>query len=296
MGLPRRARAKLGQNFLRDQKILKKIADFAQIEKTDTVVEVGPGEGTLTAFLLERAKKVIAVEKDEKLAELLKQKFKIQISNSELKFIHGDVLEIENLLEIAKLKIENYILVGNIPYYITGAIFKKFLQSDNPPESITFVVQKEVAERIVARDGKESILSISIKAYGKPEFGGIIKAGSFYPKPKVNSAVIAIRDISKSRFLRSDLKKCPEGQTLGISEKKFFEILKAGFAHKRKLLIKNLEKMSKGIKGHPLGQNSSRVPLGKTPFDTFKKCGISEKARAENLKVEDWICLTRELM
>ncbi|MBN2094091.1 MAG: ribosomal RNA small subunit methyltransferase A [Candidatus Zambryskibacteria bacterium] len=276
-----RIKKSLGQNFLRDEKILRKIADFAQIDKEDMVVEIGPGEGTLTKLLLERAKKVIAIEKDKKLAEKIREKFKYQISNNKLKIISGDILEpptgfFSIFFEEKSAKREknlvgggSYKLVGNIPYYITGAIFKKFLQ--NPPagvqpESITFVVQKEVAKRIIAshsakasRDKhKESILSISIKAYGKPEYGGVIKAGSFYPKPKVDSAIIAIRDINKKKFKE-------------IDEKKFFEILKKGFAHKRKLLIKNLGISEKNL----------------------KKIGIYPKARAEDLKIEDWFRLAK---
>ena len=284
----------LGQNFLRDRGILKKIADFAQIEKEDTVVEVGPGEGTLTELLLERAKKVIAIEKDEKLVEFLKEKFAKEIKEEKLKIIAGDILKVsEGVFEMPrsqKTPFDTYKVVGNIPYYITGAIFKKFLEPKNQPSSITFVVQKEVAERIMgshfakaSRDKKESILSISIKVYGTPEFGGVIKAGSFYPKPKVDSAIIAVRNISKENFLRCHLRKLGlKGGTLGNLEKRFFEILKAGFAHKRKLLIKNL-----GVSKTPFLEISS-----KGVFDT---CGISEKARAEDLKVEDWICLTREI-
>jgi 16S rRNA A1518/A1519 N6-dimethyltransferase RsmA/KsgA/DIM1 with predicted DNA glycosylase/AP lyase activity len=130
-----------------------------------------------------------------------------------------------------------------------------------------------VAERIIARDNKESILSISIKAYGMPEYGGTIKAGSFYPKPKVDSAIIAIRNISKKRFKEIPLLTSSETKDEKQIEEKFFKILKAGFAHKRKLLIKNL-----GVKK-----------------EIFEKCGISEKARAENLKVKDWICLAKKL-
>jgi 16S rRNA (adenine1518-N6/adenine1519-N6)-dimethyltransferase len=245
------AKKSLGQNFLRDKKILKKIADFARIEKTDTVVEVGPGEGTLTELLLERAGKVIAIEKDENLAKLLQDNFKFQISNNKLEIINADILELPE-----EFFSGGYKLVGNIPYYITGALFKKFLESENQPGSITFVVQKEVADRIIVRDGKESILSISIKAYGKPEYGGIIKAGSFNPKPKVDSAIISIRDITP------------------LSSKNFFEILKKGFAHKRKLLIKNLE----------------------TKKEVFEKCGIPEKTRAENISVDNWICLAKNLL
>jgi 16S rRNA (adenine1518-N6/adenine1519-N6)-dimethyltransferase len=287
----------LGQHFLRDKGILKKIADFAGIKKEDVVIEVGPGEGSLTEFLLEKIKKparldsesvsgrVIAVEKDGKMVEFLEKKFSREIKNRELKIVEGDILspQVQKCTDIFLLENSScsaqsasqgisghvdskYLLVGNIPYYITGALFKKVLESANPPKSITFVVQKEVAERIVARDAKESILSISIKAYGKPKYGGIIKAGSFYPKPKVDSAIIHVGDISKSRFDE-------------INETKFFEILKAGFAHKRKLLIRNLDKFEKTEKMKEI----------------FVKYGISEKARAENLPVEKWIRLAEEL-
>lgn len=252
-----RAKKSLGQNFLRDGKILKKIADFARIEKNDLVVEVGPGEGTLTSLLVERAEKVIAIEKDEKLAEILKEKFKKEIDGKRLGVICGDILKLQ-FQNVPPS--QNYVLVGNIPYYITGMLFKAFLEAENQPKSITFVVQKEVADRILTRDGKESVLSISIKAYGAPEFGGKIKAGSFFPKPKVDSAIISIRNINKEKFTKA-------------TEKKFFKILKTGFAHKRKLLIKNLG----------------------TGKEVFEKCGILEKTRAENLSVENWICLAKEL-
>jgi 16S rRNA (adenine1518-N6/adenine1519-N6)-dimethyltransferase len=247
------AKKSLGQNYLSDPKILERIADLAHITKQDIVLEVGPGMGSLTKFLLERAKEVIAVEKDGELASKLKEA-KIE----RLKIIEGDILEIENLLKIAKLEIENYVLVGNIPYYITGALFKKFLESKNPPSSITFVVQKEVAERIAAKDGKESILSISVKAYGEPQLGGIIKAGSFSPVPKVDSGIISVRGISKERFKKTK-----------ISEKEFFEVIKKGFAHKRKLLRRNL-----GIDG-----------------EILEKCNIDINSRAEDLSVDDWFCI-----
>lgn len=278
------AKKSLGQNFLRDAKILKKIVDFAQIEKEDVVVEVGPGEGGLTKPLLDKARKVIAIEKDDELAEGLVDKFDLEIKAGKLEIVRGDILN-------HSPSTTNYKLVGNIPYYITGAIFKKFLESKNPPKSICFVTQKEVADRIVARDGKESILSISIKVFGNPEYGGLIKAGSFYPKPKVDSAIIAVRGISREKFFeRASRVRRHEheheheeifSRKLSVQseddfsrlEKKFFEILKKGFAHKRKLLMKNLE-----------------VP--KTVFDI---CGIGEKARAENLKVENWLCLANEI-
>lgn len=244
----KRPKKTLGQNFLRDPKILKKIADFAYIEPTDTVVEIGPGEGTLTKILLEKCNKLIVIEKDENLAEQLKQNFCEQITDNRLEVTVEDVLDY-NLTTV------DCNLIGNIPYYITGAIFEKFLSAENQPKSMTFVVQKEVAERILAKDGKESILSISVKLYGTPELGGVIKAGSFFPAPKVDSAIISIRNIKKPN----------------IDEKKFFEILKKGFAHKRKLLIKNLAASE----------------------EIFAKAGIPVKTRAEDLKVEDWIKLVK---
>ncbi|HEY4480123.1 MAG TPA: 16S rRNA (adenine(1518)-N(6)/adenine(1519)-N(6))-dimethyltransferase RsmA [Candidatus Paceibacterota bacterium] len=276
------AKKSLGQNFLRDPKILKKIVDFAKIEKEDTVLEVGPGEGALTKFLLERATRVVAIEKDGLLAEKLKEKFESEIKSEKLEVVVGDILNYDLLPT-------NYKLIGNIPYYITGAIFKKFLESENKPfdsaqgkpKSICFVVQKEVAERIMARDEKESILSISIKIFGKPEFGGVIKAGSFFPKPKVDSAIIAIRGITPITPPNPPLGKGREDQR--DFEKRFFEILKAGFAHKRKFLIKNL-----------VSSKLSRPGINSL-MEIFKKCGIPEKARAEDLKVDDWLCLAREL-
>jgi len=300
----------LGQYFLGDKGILKKIAIFAQIGKEDVVLEVGPGEGSLTEFILEKAKKVIAVEKDGRMIEFLKEKFSKEIKEGKLEVIEGDILDLklgepekspvrktfaarrrENSKNSAEFYAclsnrsfslaQDYILVGNIPYYITGALFKKALESPNPPKSITFIVQKEVAERIMgshfakaSRNKKESILSISIKAYGKPEYGGIIKAGSFHPKPKVDSAIISVRNINKENFKN-------------ISESKFFEILKAGFAHKRKLLIRNLLALSKS--------NAEKFDKKGMIKEIFGKCGISEKARAENLSVENWIFLAKEL-
>ncbi|NLE07218.1 MAG: ribosomal RNA small subunit methyltransferase A [Parcubacteria group bacterium] len=285
------AKKSLGQNFLKDKKILKKIVDFAQIKKTDTVVEVGPGQGSLTELLVERAKKIIAIEKDENLVVLLKDKFAKIIKEGRLEIVGGDILDLKlkknscslsayqillnfcstqstsaHSQDCSRFSTEKYLLVGNIPYYITGALFKKAFEAKKTPESLTFVVQKEVADRILAKDGKESILSISIKAYGEPHFGGIIKAGSFNPKPKVDSAIIAVRNINKKRFL--------ETQKQNDFEKRFFEILKKGFAHKRKLLAKNLNIKS----------------------EILKKCGLSEKARAEDLKINDWINLAKEIV
>jgi 16S rRNA (adenine1518-N6/adenine1519-N6)-dimethyltransferase len=267
---------RLGQNFLRDPKILRKIADFAQIKEGDTVLEIGPGEGALTKILLEAGGRVLAVEKDNRLAAILNERFKKEILHRKLILINEDVIKKEFSPAIRD---KSYKLVGNIPYYITGAIFKKFLESSPSgirPESITFVVQKEVAERILARDDKESILSISIKAYGTPEYGGVIKAGSFYPAPKVDSAIISIRNISGEKF-----------EKYGLKESDLFSFLHAGFAHKRKFLISNLSRMPMA----PLGKLDT-----KKLREVFEKCRVGEKARAEDLSLEKWFCLAKNIL
>ena len=260
-----RPKKSLGQNFLRDPKILQKIADAAQISKEDLVVEIGPGEGGLTECILKLADKVIAIEKDEQLVEFLNQKFQNQVESGELQIVSADVLgfDIEKNLET------NYKLVGNIPYYITGSIFKKFLSAQNKPKSLTFIVQKEVAERIIAEDKKESVLSISVKAYGAPVYGGTIKAGSFYPAPKVDSAIISIRDVNTGYF-----------DKYSVSEDAFFEILKQGFAHKRKYLTSNLKEIF----------DAEKIKTA------FQSANLDEKIRSEDLQVEDWFKLARSLV
>ncbi len=257
------AKKSLGQNFLRDPAILKKIVAAAQITEADTVLEIGPGEGTLTQLLLAAAKKVISIEKDGVLAEKLKEKFKEEIEKGKLVVVEGDALEISPRNFLGEE--ESYVLVGNIPYYITGALFQKFLelQEGEQPKSLTFVVQKEVAERIVSRDERGSILSISIKAYGEPVYGGLIKAGSFSPAPQVDSAILSIRNISKAHFLNN-----------GVSEGVFFETLKKGFAHKRKFLIRNLEE-AEGFSKESLAQG-------------FESLRLSKVIRAEEVTLGEW--------
>src|SRR3989338_4393315 len=184
----------LGQHFLHAKPYLNAVADAAHIKEGETVLEIGPGEGSLTSVLLERGAKVVAVEKDRRLVPLLREKFK-HFDISRFEVIEGDALE----FDIAKLKIENFKLVGNIPYYITGALFKKFLTAPHQPSTLVFLIQKEVAERI-ARSKKESILSLSIKAYGTQKYIKTVPAGAFSPPPKVGSAILAVENISRSNF------------------------------------------------------------------------------------------------
>jgi len=272
----------LGQNFLKSEKIAEEIVSAGEVGPNDVVLEVGPGKGILTEKLLEKAKKVIAVEKDEQLAEFLKEKFK---NNPKLEIIRGDILKFSPMSR-RDLDIGRYKIIANIPYYITSHLLRTFLESDYQPSLMVLMVQKEVAERIVGakrkakrnfsrftlpRSGvgsdasqnfvlpssKESLLSISVKTYGRPEIIRKVSAGYFFPAPKVDSAVIKISGISKNFFQ-------------DIGEKKFFETVKKGFSQKRKMLINNL----------------------KAQKDDFTACNIDEKARAENLSLEQWKCLT----
>jgi len=256
-----KAKKSLGQNFLKSKKVLISMIKTGEVSSEDIVLEIGPGKGALTEKLLLTGAKIIAVEKDNRLIEPLKEKFAKEISSGQLKIIHDDILD----LDLSFLKANNYKLIANIPYYITGLILRKFLSGKIQPKKIVILVQKEIADRIIARDGKESLLSLSIKAYGKPR--KIIKVGkeNFSPKPKVDSAILLVDNISKDFFE-------------GISEKLFFEIIKDGFAHKRKVLISNLKDFfKKQIKS-----------AKKTPGDIFSEAKITLKARAEDLKLEDW--------
>lgn len=251
-----KAKKSLGQNFLKSGAILSKIVVSAELKESDIVLEIGPGKGALTEKLLEKVKKVIAIEKDDSLFAFLEEKFAKNIENGQLILINQDILEfdLKNNLKDSK----NYKIVANIPYNITGAILKKFLTSENQPETMTLLVQKEVAQRIVANDKKESLLSISVKSYGEPKVLFKVQARFFSPAPKVDSAVIHIKDISKRVF-----------ETKNIKEEDFWKVLRAGFAQKRKKLSNNLKKV-----------------VNKEILEGYKD------QRAEDLSVNDWIKLT----
>ncbi len=249
----------LGQNFLKSQAALAAIITAGQLSGEDTVLEIGPGKGALTEKLLAHAGKVVAIEKDNELFAFLSEKFTAELRSEKLILIRDDVLDFDP----KQLETKNYKIIANIPYNITGAILKKFLSSEAQPERMVLLVQKEVAERIVARDKKESILSISVKAYGVPRYVAKVPARYFSPAPKVDSAIISIENISKSRF--RNIKE----------EEQFFTVVKAGFAHKRKLLAGNLSELI---------NNKQEI---------FALCSIPEKARAEDIALLDWICLAK---
>ena len=257
-----KAKKSLGQNFLKSKLALNKIIEAGEISTNDIILEIGPGKGALTEKLLKKSNYVIAIEKDNNLFEFLKEKFSKEINNKKLVILNEDILDFNT--KAYKLMPSAYKIIANIPYNITGAILKKFLTELNQPERMILMVQNEVAKRIVARDKKESILSISVKAYGTPKIIMKVPARYFSPAPKVDSAIISIKNISRKIFIENK-----------INEEKFWEIVRTGFAHKRKKLSSNLKKVLKSSK---INFNSSL-----------------ENKRAEDLSLEDWLLLTKNL-
>lgn len=242
------AKKSLGQNFLRSKAALSAIVKAGMISPEDTVLEIGPGRGALTEALLTSGAKVVAVEKDQELIQVLKDKFKGQ----RLDIIEGDILD----MSAKELGLKSYKLIANIPYYVTGQIIRKFLEEERQPSLMVLLLQKEVAERIVARDNKQSILSIAVGAYSTPRYITKVPRTSFSPAPNVDSAVVLFDNISKNFF-----------EINNINEQEFFTLVKTGFAHKRK----------------KLGGNLKNTPTAKRPaFDTYKD------KRAEELSLEDW--------
>ncbi len=260
-----RAKKSLGQNFLTSRGVARDIVAAADITPDDIVLEIGPGKGFLTEYLLQKSGGVIAVEKDDRMVEYLKDKFAEEISGGKLKLVHEDILAFNPARH--GLFATSYKLIANIPYYITGEILRSFLSGDTQPSRMVLMVQKEVADRIVARDGKESILSTSVRVYGTPRYIQKVPARYFSPKPKVDSAVLLIENISKNNFVGAK------------DEKNFFELVKRGFAHKRKMLLGNLKSF----------YSTEKIEGG------FEKCGIMPTTRAENLSLNRWLCLSNEI-
>lgn len=251
-----RAKKSLGQNFLKSENALRKIIEAGEIKSDDIILEIGPGKGALTSRLLEKAGKVIAVEKDDELLYFLQEKFAEHIRAGTLVLIRGDILE----FSISDFQSPKYKIIANIPYNITGAILKKFLTAEHQPELMVLMVQHEVATRILARDNKESILSVSVKAYGEPKMIMKVDKRYFSPAPQVNSAVIKIDRISRSIFEENK-----------VDEEKFWQIVKKAFAHKRKKLSGNLKGAIEGASLAPFADK-----------------------RAEDLALSDWINLAKE--
>ncbi len=251
------AKKSLGQNFLHAPQVISAMVHAGKIDKEKIVLEVGPGKGVLTKSILETGARVIAVEKDDRAIPFLQEKFKIEMESGQLKIINQDILDFD--IKLNNLKNGEYTIIANIPYYISGEFLRKFLETEEQPERIVVMLQKELAKRIV--DDKESILSISIKVYGEPKYLISVPRKFFRPMPNVDSAVILIEKISKNFFKNSK-----------IDEKQFFEIVKLGFSHKRKVVKRNLEQ---------------KIPK-EILENIWLKENISNNTRAEDLSPEMW--------
>lgn len=260
-GLRRAKGARLGQHLLTNPLVARAVAGAAGVRDGDTVLEIGPGTGMLTRELLALGAHVIAVEKDSGMVSILKKTFAKEISDGRLELREGDA---RDLAPDALVPEGAYKVAANIPYYITGELIRECLTAKRQPEALAFLVQKEVAER-VARAKKESILSLSVKAYGEPQYVRTVSKGNFNPAPNVDSAILAIRGISRKNFE-------------GISEDMFFRTVKTGFAAKRKTLAGNLKKV-----------------FGTKAEGVLVACDIDEKARAEDVPLEKWLALAARI-
>ncbi len=301
----------LGQNFLNNRGILELIAKSADIKAGDLILEIGPGDGALTEYLLKEAgrgegAKIFCIEKDHRLINILNKKFKIGEEGAdnfeesdaaseassektegeqevkEIEIVEADILKWGSDEYFTKNKINNfeYKIIANIPYYITGAIIEKFLEEKIKPGIMILMVQKEVAQRMVNKGGKGSILSLCTEYYADVEIIKIVSKGSFTPAPKIDSAVIKI-NLKKENLL--DTKYL-------CLEKKYLELVKIGLAHKRKTLISNLKEYSKKN-----NKNSNDLEI----FDwdkLFEKMNLDKKVRGEDVTFDTWLRLAGEVL
>lgn len=249
----------LGQHWLHDNATLSHICDLAELKMTDTVLEVGPGLGTLTRKLVKRAEHVVAVELDKSLADSLSTRVEALNLNVE----HKSVLE----YDLNNLPTD-YKVVANIPYYLTAKLLRMLLESDNPPILTVLLIQKEVAQRVAAAPGQMSILAVSAQYYAEVELGREVPAKLFTPPPKVDSQVVKLSRRQEPLF--SDIKT-----------EDYFKVVKAGFSEKRKKLRSSL---------------SGGLNLPKDQIDQLlKSAEISADARAQELTLDNWAKLVRLL-
>jgi 16S rRNA (adenine1518-N6/adenine1519-N6)-dimethyltransferase len=257
------AKKSLGQHFLNNMHVPKLMVDAGRVEKGDIVVEIGPGTGVLTKELLQRGATVVALEADMRAIESLEDTFAEEIMAKNLVISHTDVRTLD--LASLGLKAGKYKVVANIPYYLSGFLFRSFLENDCFPSDLVFLVQKEVAERI-ARDPKESLLSLSVKVFGDVKYVKTVGKGNFTPPPKIDSAVIAVSHITHDKIA-------------DISAPFFFEILHEGFKSKRKQLLGNLS------------VRYTREVLAQI----FEELNLPLDIRGEDVPLDGWIALCTAL-
>jgi len=252
---------RLGQNFLTDDKTIKRMLGATNLNRKDVVLEIGPGPGILTKNLLKIAERVVAVEKDPKMVEVLKNILK---GFENVKIIKGDILKTQP--EDFNLKPKKYKIIANLPFYITSPIIRKFLEADTPPKEMVLIVQKEVAQRICAKPKKMNLLAVSVQFYAKPKIISYVRKESFWPKPAVDAAILKISPLKQ--------KLSP------ILNKRFFELVRAGFSQPRKQLANNLSRELK------LSKEQVKLWLFKNH--------INPHQRAESLDMKNWLGLVKQ--
>ena len=260
-----RPRKGLGQHFLVDGSYLKHILTAAELTTNDNVIEVGPGLGVLTRTLAERAGHVLAVEKDEHLAELLKDAYK---DNTNVSIVNRDILR-ENVADLTKAFLgrePQYKVVANLPYYITSPVLRLFLEARAKPERLVVMVQKEVAKQITAAAGDMSLLTVGIQLYGEPKIIKYVPARAFYPPPDVDSAILKITVFPRPR--------------VDVEIETFFKVVRAGFSAARKQIANSLS--------HGLDLPKDEI------LSLLARAGVDPQRRAETLSIEEWGQLWRE--
>ena len=260
-----RPNKRLGQNFLIDEAALERVVEAAGVQPQDVVLEVGPGLGSLTRLLAGRARRVVAVELDAGLIPVLKE---VIAPFPNISVVQGDILRLDPADLIAGMDAEeqgSYLVVANIPYYITSALIRHLLEAGRRPHRLALTVQREVAERIAAGPGDMSLLALSVQVYGRPQVAARIPAGSFYPTPQVDSAVVRV-----SLY--------PEPVIPQALLDAFFRLAKAGFSQKRKTLRNAL--------GGGMRWGNERAG------QVLEATGIDPQRRAETLSLEEWGRLT----